>query len=243
VCSACAAGASNTCARLRLIGIDRDGALAGRFAAAEARLHPIPDVIPDAVATLAEPLAVAVHAVRRLPPLVGSVVVVVGGGPVGCLVAHVARRSGGEVLLAERAPARRDAAAALGFTLLDTDDPVADVVARTGGRLADVVVDAAAAAPVAAMLGRLARPCGTIAIVGAYGAPVPIDLQAVMFKELAIAGHRTYLPDDIDAAIGILAADHATLGALVTSVVAPDQVGETIAAMRRGEGMKAVVRV
>lgn len=79
--------------------------------------------------------------------------------------------------------------------------------------------------------------------MGAYGAPVPVDLQAVMFKEPSLSGHRTYPPGDIDAAIGILAADHASLGPLVTSVVTPDQVGETMAAMRRGEGMQAVVRV
>ncbi len=194
-CVACGMGASNACANLRLIGIDRDGAMAGQVVVAEDRLHPIPAAIPDEVAPLAEPLAVAVHAVRRVPPLLGECVVVVGGGPVGLLIAHVARRAGAIVHVAETAPARRAVAGSMGLRLLDADAPVADVERLTGGRMASVVFDAAAAPPVAAMLTQLVRPGGTIAIVGTYGRSTPLDLQAVMFKELAIDR-----PPDVSAA-------------------------------------------
>lgn len=242
-CPACETGASNACARLRLIGIDRDGALAGRVVVAEDRLHVVPDGIPAAIAPLAEPIAVAVHAVRRLRPLQGRHVVVMGGGPVGLLVAHVARREGGQVVVSEPAPARRAVAHALGLGVLDALMPVEDVARRTNGRLASVVIDAAAVAPVAAILTRLVHPGGTIAIVGTYGRAVPLDLQAVMFKELSIMGHRTYRPDDIEAALGILEADHATLGRLMSGIVTPDQVAATIAALHAGEGMKYVVEL
>ena len=122
-CPACDGGAPNACARLRLIGIDRDGALAGRIAVAEDRLHVVPSSIPDDVAPLAEPIAVAVHVVSRVPALAGRLVVIMGGGPVGLLVAHVARRAGGRVLVAEPSPARRSIAEALGFELLDRMAP------------------------------------------------------------------------------------------------------------------------
>lgn len=240
-CPACDIGASNACTRLRLIGIDRDGALAGRVAVAEDRLHVVPRSIPDEVAPLAEPIAVAVHVVRRVPPLLGRSVVVIGGGPVGLLVAHVARRAGGHVVVSEPSPARRAIAEALGFELLDAADPVGDVQRRTDGRLASVVFDAAAAAPVAGMLTQLVQPSGTIAIVGTYGTPTAIDLQAVMFKELTIVGHRTYLPADIDAAIAILDADQEVLRPLMSGTITPDAVQATIEALRSGQGMKYVV--
>lgn len=240
-CPACAVGASNACARLRLIGIDRDGALAGRVAVAEDRLHPVPPGIPDDVAPLAEPIAVAVHVVRRVPPLVGRIAVVVGGGPVGLLVAHVARRAGARVIVAEPSSGRRAIAEALGFDLLDPASPVADVERLTDGRLADVAFDAAALPVVAAMLPRLVKPGGSIAIVGAYGAPAVLDLQAVMFKELTIVGHRTYLPADIDAALGILDADRGVLRPLLSGTVALDEVQATIEALRGGNGMKYIV--
>ena len=240
-CAACDMGASNACAKLRLIGIDRHGALAGRVAVSADRLHVVPEGIPDEVAPLAEPIAVAVHVVRRVPPLLGRVVVVMGGGPVGLLVAHVARRAGGEVFVSEPSAARRAVAEALRFELLDAADPLGDVQRRTGGSLADVVFDAAGAAPVAALLPSLVKPSGTIAIVGAYAGPTPLDLQAVMFKELSLIGHRTYLPADIDAALAILAADQRALRPLLSGTVQPDDVAETIEALRRGQGMKYVV--
>ena len=240
-CPACDIGASNACARLRLIGIDRHGALAGRVAVSADRLHAVPDGIPDEVAPLAEPIAVAVHAVRRVPPLLGRIVVVMGGGPVGLLVAHVARRAGGRVVVSEPSTARRATADALGFELLDAATPLEDVQRRTDGRLADVVFDAAGAAPVAALLPSLVKPSGTIAIVGAYAGPTPLDLQAVMFKELSLVGHRTYLPADIDAALAVLAADQEVLRPLLSGTVQADDVAETIEALRRGQGMKYVV--
>jgi (R,R)-butanediol dehydrogenase/meso-butanediol dehydrogenase/diacetyl reductase len=240
-CAACDIGASNACARLRLIGIDRDGALAGRIAVAEERLHVVPATIPDDVAPLAEPLAVAVHVVRRVPPVSGRFVVVVGGGPVGMLVAHVARRAGAAVVVSEPSSPRRSVAEALGFELLDAAAPVEDVARRTAGRLAPVVFDAAAAGPVASLVTQLVQPSGTIAIVGAYGGPTPFDLQAVMFKELSVVGHRTYLPQDIEAALGILDEDQGLLRPLMSGTVTADEVPATIEVLRAGQGLKYVV--
>ncbi len=173
--------------------------------------------------------------------MLGRLVVVVGGGPVGLLLAHVARRAGGRVVVSEPSPSRRAIADALGFELLDAASPVADILDRTDGRLASVVFDAAAATPVAGMLTQLAQPTGTIAIVGTYAEPTAIDLQAVVFKELTIVGHRTYLPADIDTAIGILESDQESLRPLMSGTVAPDQVQVTIEMLRAGQGMKYVV--
>ncbi|MGD0019609.1 MAG: alcohol dehydrogenase catalytic domain-containing protein [Candidatus Limnocylindrales bacterium] len=240
-CPACAGGAPNACARLRLIGIDRHGALAGWVAVAETRLHLVPEEIPLEAVPLAEPLAVAVHAVGRVPNLDGRLAVVIGAGPVGLLVAHVARRAGARVLIGEPAPARRAVAIALGFELLEPEAPAENLEALTDGALADVVFDAAAAPAVAANLHRFVHSTGVVAIVGSYGGLVPLDLQAVMFKELTIRGHRTYLPADIDAAIELLRVDAPALEPLRSGVVAADEIETAISAMRRGEGMKFVV--
>jgi len=240
-CPACVGGAPNACARLRLIGIDRHGALAGRIAVAESRLHAVPEGIPLEVAPLAEPLAVAVHAVGRVPSLDGRLVVVIGAGPVGLLLAHVARRAGARVLMGERAQARRSVAASLGFELLDPEAPVENLEALTDGALASVVFDAAAAPGVAAILHRFVHSTGVVAIVGSYGGLVPLDLQAVMFKELTVRGHRTYLPADIDAALELMRADGPALAPLLSGVVAAGDIGTAIAAMRAGEGLKFTV--
>jgi threonine dehydrogenase-like Zn-dependent dehydrogenase len=216
---------------------------------AESRLHVVADGIPPEAVPLAEPLAVAVHAVGRVSDLAGQrkpgvgarLVVAIGAGPVGLLIGHVARRAGARVLIGEQAPARRTVAATLGFELLDPDSPAENLESITSGALADVVFDAAAAPPVAASLHRFVHSTGVVAIVGAYGGLVPLDLQAVMFKELTIRGHRTYLPADIDAGLELLRADLPALKPLLSGVVPAADVAEAIGAMRRGEGMKFVV--
>jgi (R,R)-butanediol dehydrogenase/meso-butanediol dehydrogenase/diacetyl reductase len=129
----------------------------------------------------------------------------------------------------------------MGLSLLDPDATVEGVERSTGGRLASVVFDAAAVPAVAALLTRLVRPGGTIAIVGTYGRPTPLDLQAVMFKELTIVGHRTYQPADIDASIGILTTDLPLLRPLLSGTVRLHEVAATIAALRAGRGMKFIV--
>ena len=145
------------------------------------------------------------------------------------------------MFVVEPAAARRAMAAAFDFVLLDASDPVIDLIVHTEGRLADVVFDAAAVPAVAAMLHELVRPGGSIAVVGAYGLPVPVDLQAVMFKELELRGHRTYLPPDLDAALRLLESHVDDLGRLVTEVITPDQVGAAVEHLRTGRGMKYVV--
>lgn len=62
-----------------------------------------------------------------------------------------------------------------------------------------------------------------------------------MFKELSIFSHRTYVPADIDAAVGILNTDQRVLRPLMSGTVAPDDVQGTIEALRDGRGMKFVV--
>jgi Threonine dehydrogenase and related Zn-dependent dehydrogenases len=241
-CVACRLGFGHVCSDLRLVGIDRDGGLAGCLVADANRLHVVPGGVPLDLATLAEPLAVAIHTLRRSSVQVGSQVVVAGAGPVGLLVALVARRAGAaHVMVMEPAPERRHLAEQLGFIMLDPDDPTGDLDARTGGRLADVAFDAAAAAPVAALLTQLVRPHGEIMLVGTYGRPTPFDLQAVLFRELSIHGNRVYTPDDIDAALDLLAAGDFDVRPLLTGIVALDEAPAALRRLRDGTGVKYVV--
>lgn len=238
-CAACRIGLAHVCEHLRLLGIDRDGGLAERMTADAARLHPVPDGLALEAAALAEPLAVAVHAVRRSGLEAGDRVVVVGGGPIGLLTALVARASGASCVLVEPAPARQERARRLE---LDLVADVADVSARLGGK-AGVAFDAAGAPPVALALPTLVRPGGVVVVVGVYSAPVPVDLQHVTFAELSLVGTRVYTPEDIDEALGLLAAGAVEPSALVSDVVDFDGVESALARLRRGESLKVLVAV
>jgi (R,R)-butanediol dehydrogenase/meso-butanediol dehydrogenase/diacetyl reductase len=184
---------------------------------------------------------VAIHAVRRVPPLAGATVAVLGAGPVGLLLGHVARRSGARVLIAEVSSSRRDAVARMGFGLLDTDRPLEDVRSLTDGEGADVFFDAAGSAALGPALTSYVRRGGTIAMVAAHAHPVAFDLADVMFRELTLVGQRAYLPADVRAAVTMLGDDVDALSPLVTDRVAVGDVPAALERVRAGEGLKTVV--
>ena len=225
-----------------MIGIDSNGGLAGRVVARSERLHFVPHGVEPSLATLCEPLAVAVHAVRRSGVAEGSTVVVIGAGPIGIVLGLVARlRGAARVLVSEPSATRRDFAAQCGFELLDPADPVGDVRRITDGWMADVVFDAAAVPAVAALLPRMVHPTGTVSLVGTYAAPAAVDLTAVVFGEMTVIGSRVYTPADIEGALGILARGELDLRPLVTGIVAMADAPEVLASLRSGEGVKYLV--
>lgn len=241
-CAACRRRRGWVCAHLRLVGIDEDGGLVSRINVRPSKLHLVPDGVEPRVAALAEPLAVAVHAVRESALRLGETVVVVGAGPVGLLTALAARHAGAaRVFVAERAPQRRKVAEALGLELLDAADPVESLAEQTRGALADVAFDAAAHPVVAPMLTSLLVPGGQFVIVGAYRGTAPVDLQAVMFRGLSMVGVRVYRPEDIDAAIAMLAAGAVDADSIITSVVPLDRVGAAFEQLKDGTQVKVLV--
>jgi (R,R)-butanediol dehydrogenase / meso-butanediol dehydrogenase / diacetyl reductase len=123
-CPTCRRGYPHVCERLRVRGVHVDGVFAEYAAIGVDRIHPVPESVPDQLAAAVEPLAVAVHVVRRAHPQVGDHVMVVGAGPIGLLVAQVARHAGASrTAVVEVSPGRLDMARRLGFETLDARDP------------------------------------------------------------------------------------------------------------------------
>ncbi|MFD7080024.1 zinc-binding dehydrogenase [Streptomyces sp. NPDC059918] len=154
----------------------------------------VPDRMPDTVASLLDPLAVAVRTVDVTRTPTGtwdevltpdSTGVVLGLGAVGLLVAAVLRQAGvGTVVASGSRPARLAAARALGVDVV-LDTHIQDAGARrrtvldlTGGRGADLVVDATNSAGALAEALGLVRRLGTVVEVGNIvpdGTTVPVD--------------------------------------------------------------------
>lgn len=134
-CPACLAGHSHICHNLNFAGIDSPSAMQQRWVVPVGTLLRLPADLPLDIAALVEPTAVAVHSVGRAGLQAGEAVLVIGGGPVGLLVAMIARLGGADVRLAEVNGYRRHLAASLGIKVLDpAADDVAAVVAQwTGG--------------------------------------------------------------------------------------------------------------
>lgn len=235
-CRACRTGNSHVCASLGLYGIDAPGGLAELVALPPERLFAIPADVPIAEAALVEPLAVAVHAVRRAGVAVGDVVAVAGAGPIGVLTALVARHSGARaVVITDPTPERRAIAHDYGFTVAADDDEFAALIAgASGGEGADVFFDSAGHPAVAARFTSLTRVLGTIAIVGVYKQPAAVDLRDVCFLEHTVVGMRVYTSQDIATAVALVAAGTLGLDRFPTATFPTSRIDEAAEAAADG---------
>jgi (R,R)-butanediol dehydrogenase/meso-butanediol dehydrogenase/diacetyl reductase len=241
-CGPCRSGATHVCRNLGLYGIDRPGSLAEYIALPASALVPVGADVPELQVALAEPLAVAVHAVSQSKLTGGETVLVFGAGPIGVLTALVARSAGAaRVLVSEPSADRSAVAASLGFETFPVgEDPVQALRAATDGEGADIVFDSAAHPSVAALLSAAARVKGTIVLVGIYKAPAALDLQAIAFAEQQLVGVRVYTRADVERAVELIESDALQLGRIPVRVFALE---DTAAAFELATAASGVLKV
>lgn len=237
-CPACRSGNFHVCASLGLYGVDEPGGLAEYAAVHERSVYPIAANTSPEFSALAEPLAVAVHAVDRSGLNAGAAVAVFGGGPIGLLTALVARQKGaGEVVIVEPNAWRRSVAEGYGLETIapDEHDPVRSILDRTDGAGADVVFDSAAHPSVATAVTAAARIRGTIVLVGVYKEPAAVDLRTVNFAEQTIIGTRVYTDENFAAAVALLEHDDLRLSRLPTLTYSMQDASTAFAAAAQGD--------
>jgi (R,R)-butanediol dehydrogenase/meso-butanediol dehydrogenase/diacetyl reductase len=216
-CRACRTAAAYLCYRLRVLGVEDPGGMQEYWAVPTDRLLRVPATLEDDAAAVIEPLAVATHDVRRAEVRTGDAVLILGGGPIGALIAMVARHRGARVVVTEVNPFRVEMLRKLGLEVLGPGQDTARFVEEwTGGDGADVVFEVTGnPAAVRAMTG-LVRVQGTISMVAIHGEPLPVDLYRFFARELTMHGSRLYSRDDWEEAIRLAATGAVTPAPLVT---------------------------
>ena len=242
-CPACLAGNQHICHNLNFIGIDSPGALQGYWNVPASVLVALPAGLRLDHAALVEPVAVSVHDVRRSGLVPGEKAVVIGGGPIGVLIATTAREFGADVVVVEPDARRRQAITDLGFEVLDPRavDQVAWVTDWTGGAGADVVFEVSGAA--AAVLGAtdLARVRGRLVIVAIHPDPRPVNLQRVFWRELTIIGARVYQRADYETAVELLTRGVIPADLLITRIEPISRASDAFESLARGHAMKILI--
>jgi (R,R)-butanediol dehydrogenase / meso-butanediol dehydrogenase / diacetyl reductase len=234
-CPACLAGHSHICHNLKFLGIDTPGALQGLWTVPAHTLHRLPERLREREGAMVEPLAVACHDVRMSRLKEGEFAAVIGGGPIGILVALVALARGARAVMAEVNPFRLQLARSLGIDAvnpLETDLPEL-VNQRTGGAGADVVFEVSGSQAGADMMTKLPRTRGRIVVVAIYGEAPRVDLFRFFWRELNLSGARVYEAEDFELAIELAAAGRLPLAELITDVLPLSRLEE---AMHRMEG-------
>jgi L-iditol 2-dehydrogenase len=205
------------------------GGFAEYIAAPAAALHPIPDSLPAEAAAMAEPLAAAVHAVHRASD--ATDVGVVGGGPMGLMLAWLLIAQGRDVTVADPHRERRAQAEQLGAIPaehLSRHGLVFEAVGRP-----DAWRSAAAAA----------APGGVVVLVG--GCPTDTEVSfptgPLHYEELELRGSFHHSPAEVDEALAALAAEATLWRTLRGSTISLEELPGALGAPNSGRATKTVV--
>jgi len=242
-CPACVAGHTHLCHRLKFIGIDAPGSLQRLWTVPARTLVRLPADLSLEHAALIEPTAVAVHDVRRAELSPGENTLVVGGGPVGLLIAVVARHAGAEVLIAEPNAYRRHLAESLGLRVVDPAavDITATVTEWTGGAGAAVVFEVSgAAAGVTTAVDALAVR-GRLVMVAIHGTPREVNLYRFFWRELSLIGARLYHRADFARAVELVAGGTIPTTTLISAVEPLSSGARAFELLEAGAVMKVLI--
>ena len=225
-CDLCRAGRSQICRAPTWVL----GGFAERIGAPEAALHRIPDGLPAPAAAMAEPLGAALHAVDRGGD--GTDVGVLGGGPMGLMLASLLIAQGRNVTVADPHPERRKQARELGARATDRLAERHELVFEAVGRPETWRAAAAAAAP-----------GGVVVLVGGCpgGTEITLPTGPLHYEELELRGSFHHSRDDIDRALKVLADDDALWRTLLGPTISLEQLPGALATPTGGPAKKWVV--
>lgn len=237
VCMQCKAGRYNLCPEMRFFGSPPvDGAFC-EFVTIQADFaHPVPDDVSDDAAALMEPLSVGISAARKAGVAPGAKVLIAGAGPIGAIIAQVAKAYGAaEIIVSDPIADRRERIRAFGAT--HVIDPAYDDMS---GLSVDAFIDASGAAPAIVSGTRTVRGGGAVVLVGVSAADVALPISVIQNRELVVTGVYRYA-NTWPLAVHLVASGQVDLDGLVTSRYSLDDAEKALAADAIPGSLKTMV--
>jgi threonine 3-dehydrogenase len=192
ICRLCRTGQAHICERVRIIGVDTDGAFADYISLPEGNVWKLDPAIPDSWAAVFDPLGNAVHTVMAADVSVKTVAIT-GVGSIGLMAIPVARAAGAASVFAiDVNPQKLALAARVGAdaTFLATQpNLVEEIVARTGGDGVDVLLEMSGSGSAIDSGLAMVRNGGVAALLGIPSDDIAINLaERIIFKGLTVLG-------------------------------------------------------
>lgn len=219
-CYPCRHGKYNLCESLKVMGFQTTGVASEYFAVAAEKVTLLPQEMSFDEGAMIEPLAVAVHAVRKFGDIKGMRVAVLGAGPIGILVAQAAKGMGAEsVLITDVSALRLEKARQCGVDYCvntrETDFGAA-LVSAFGPDKADVIYDCAGNDVTMGQAIRDARKGSTIILVAVFAGMAKVDLAVLNDHELDLNTTMMYRNEDYIEAIALVRAGKVDLKPLIS---------------------------
>ncbi len=214
---------------LKFIGIDMPGGMQSSWTVPAYTLHKLPDALNMQHGAMIEPAAVACHDVRLGEVKTAENCVVIGGGPIGLLIALVAIQKGATVILSEVNESRLALAESLGIKAVNPlkEDLPKAVGMLTDGAMADCVFEVSGSAAGVEVMTELPNVRGRIVMVAIHPQPKPVNLFKFFWSEIRMIGARLYEGQDFNEAIELAASGNLHLDKLITQVSPIEDVQQT----------------
>jgi L-iditol 2-dehydrogenase len=196
-CHFCRRGKINLCDNRRVLGVSCDeyrqhGAFAEYIVVPQRILYRLPDGLAFEEAAMVEALSIAFHAVGRTPVTLADTALVIGAGTIGLLVIQSLRLAGcGQIVAVDLDADRLEMAREFGAdhgVLAKDDDVLAEILARTGERGADLAFEVVGLSTTLNTAVSALRKGGSLTIVGNLAPRADLPLQAAVTRELSLYG-------------------------------------------------------
>lgn len=209
-CAWCQAGRTNLCASYYTLGLSAPGGLAEQVISPASICVPVPDAVADVGAAMAQPLAVAIHALDRGGVGPGMTVAVLGiGGIGGFLIGAASTRELRRLIAVDVDPNKLALAEALGADdAIDArgTDVAAAIREATAGEGADVVIEASGVPANPSIAIHSTRRGGQVVIVGLQADPPPVDIFDAALREVDLIATVAHICDsNLPESLAVLA--------------------------------------
>lgn len=209
--------------------------------------YPVPDEISFAEAAMTEPLACAVHGIAKSGIQVGDTVAVLGAGPIGLMFVRLAALRGARVISIDPSEERLKAAEEMGASHLvrtpEADEAEREVRALTGGRGADVVVEAVGLPSTWEEALRLVRKSGVVNMFGgaAAGTTITVPTLLLHYNQLTIKGVFHHTPQYALTALNLISNRLVDARRFISGEVGLEELVDVLERHARQEGIKFAV--
>ena len=251
-CVFCEAGIGTNCQTNYAMGYQYAGGFAeycllNKMVVTYGPVHHIPDHVSFDEAALAEPLACVLNAVELTGIKLGDTVVIIGAGPIGCMIIPVSYMQGAaKIIVVQRSRPRMEAAWKFGadcYICSSEEDAIQRVLEETGGLGADVIFTANPSPQSHADALLMAKNRARINLFGGLpaGSRVELDTNIIHYKELMMMGAHGSLPRHHRLALELIASHKLDMMPFLSHTYPLDEIQQAFATAEGHGGMRVVV--
>lgn len=251
-CIFCRSGIGNNCQINYAMGYQFAGGFAeylllNKTAVNYGPIAKIPNNVSYDEAALAEPLGCVLNALELSPVKLGDTVVIIGAGPIGCMIIPVVKLLGAaKVIVVQRSLPRLEAAKKFNadvYICSGEKDPVAEVLKETGNLGADLIITANPSPETHSDALYMAKNRARINLFGGLpkGSKVTLDTNIIHYKELFVCGAHGAMPHHHSKALDLIASKKIDMKDYISHNYPLDKINEAFETAESHAGMRVVV--